>query len=246
MPKQPVRPTVQHKQSGTNVFVVFGFVLLMLSILSAGAVFGYEKYLEGVRDADAVLLEEAKSKIDPNNVEGFIRTRDRFIAAKDILNNHIVFSRYLDTLERLTLQGVRFSSLTYALGKDGNATVTMNGVARTFNALAAESATFAGQKEFKRAIFSGFAVNEKDSTVKFVFTSEIDKSLILFSLPEGTPAVEATLPVATSTPATPSVPAASSTPAAATKTTPAAAPAAQGPTTVPTSVPQAVPQTTTP
>lgn len=187
------------QQSGTNVFTIFGFGLLLLSIVASAGIFGYQKYLESVRDADAAELEAAKSQINRTTVEDFIRTRDRFVAAKDILNNHIAFSQYLNILEGLTLQTVRFANLRYTLAPTGNASIQMTGSARSFNALAAEASAFTGAKEFKRAIFSGIGLNEKDNTVTFVFSAEIDKSVILANIPTN-PVM--TLPIATGTPAT--------------------------------------------
>ena len=87
--------------------------------------------------------------------------------------------------------------------------VAMDGIARSFNALAAQSASIATEKRIKRAIFSDISVND-NGTVGFSLTATLDPRLITLgdAIP-GTGAVEAPAapaPEAAAAPATTTTP----------------------------------------
>lgn len=209
VPKQPVKPGVRYATSGGNPFMMIAVGLLLLSVVAAGGVFGYQRYLEGVRDTKQAEVEAVRKSINAQVVEDFIRTRDRFVAAQTLLDNHVAVSQFFDLLESLTLQSVRFDGLSFKLAEDRSAELQMDGVARSFNALAAESSAFASEKRIKRAIFSDIAVDPTSRTVSFALTADLEPSLLTVSA-ENAPA-PFVVPVATSTPAT-STPATSTPP----------------------------------
>lgn len=180
VPKQPVRPGSSYTKSGGNTFMIVALVLLGLSIVGAGVVFGYEQYLTSQRDTKAQAVKTAQENLSSATVEEFIRTRNRFSAANSLLDNHIASSRFFSLLENLTLTNVRFSSLSFKLDDEHAGHIMMDGVARTFNALAAQSSAFAGEKQIQRAIFSNIAVSPSGA-VTFVLTADLDPRLLSFS-----------------------------------------------------------------
>ncbi len=168
--------------------MVISLFLLGLSLLGAGGVFAYEQYLMDIRDAKSAEVENAEKEIDTVVVEDFIRMRDRFTSAKTLLDAHVMASQFFDLLESKTLQNVRFDSLSFTLADDRTAEIRMEGVARTFNALAAQSSLFAGEKEIKRAIFSDIRVDENDDTVSFTLTADLTPALIAMTEKSAGPA----------------------------------------------------------
>lgn len=210
VPKQPVRTGAQFSRSGSSVFLLIALVILGIAILGAGGVFGYERYLISVRNTKSEEVKKAQEAIDSTTVEDFIRTRNRFGAAVGLLGSHVAVSNFFDLLESITLQTVRFSSLSFTLTDDRSAEIAMAGTARTFNALAAQSSVFAGEKRVKRAIFSDIKVNP-DKTVSFSLDADLDSKLLLLSAEDAPAAPEA-----------PAAAPATTTPAAATSSTPAA------------------------
>lgn len=201
VPKQPVRAGASFTKSGGNTFLTLALVILALALLACAGVFGYERYLLGVRDAKSAAVTKAEEDIDSATVEEFIRTRDRFASAEGLLDSHVASSGFFEALEALTLQTVRFSSLSFTLASDRSAQISMDGTARTFNALAAQSSAFAGEKRIKRAIFSGIKVNP-GGTVSFSLDADLDPSLLTFSAAAAPAVEEPVLPAATTTPAT--------------------------------------------
>ena len=199
VPKQPVQPSVREPKAGWNILWIVALLMLALSVISAGGVFAYGKYLEGVRDTKIQALDSAKREINASTVEEFIRLRDRFISARGILDNHIVFSGFFDILEERTLQNVRFSSLTFTFDEDGIPEIEMSGEARSFNALAAQSRMLNEERRFKRAIFSDITVNA-NNTVSFSLSAKLDPSVL--AMAQVTAPVDAPTDVELSAPAT--------------------------------------------
>ena len=193
------------------MFFIIGGIIAIISLLLAAAVFGYELYLKNARDQKSIGLAEAQKAVNIDTVEEFIRLKNRLNTVQTLLDQHIGLSEFFDTLEARTLQTVRFSGLTVAVEDDRSAEIQMEGVARSFNALAAQSSAIAAEKRIKRAIFSDISVN-KNGTVGFTLTATLDARLITSGdvLP-GIPETPTTLP----TPTAPSGAAATSSPVSA-------------------------------
>jgi len=199
-----------------------------VSILSAGAAFGYSLYLKTSLEQKSAQLAKAQSDISIDTVEGFIRLKNRLSSVEQLLDQHVHLTEFLDVLELRTLQTVRFSSLSVSVAPDRTALIEMEGTARSFNALAAQSSEFAAEKNIKRAIFSGISVNE-NGTVAFSLTATVESRLITSAeiLP-GIPntSAPASIPpptnIAPQVPVAPATSTATSTPSrAATTTAPA-------------------------
>lgn len=187
VPKQPVRPGSSYAKSGNSTFLFVSFIILGVVLLGVIGVFAYEKYLISTRDSKAEQVTLAQQSINEQTVEDFIQTRNRFIAANTILDEHVAVSGFFTLLESLTLSTVRFNSLSFTLTDDRSAEIRMDGTARTFNALAAQSSAFASEKNIQRAIFSNISVGE-GNTVTFSLSADIDPELITFVAPEIMPA----------------------------------------------------------
>lgn len=180
VPKQPVATQARRKRAPLGIFYYGALFLLGISVVGAGLTFGYSTYLNSVRDARKVRLAAAEQNISSTAVEDFIRLRNRIRAAETLLNQHVVVSHFFDVLESVTLKNVRFQSLLVSVANDRTAKIEMRGVARSFNALAAESAAFAADKRIKRAIFSNISA-DKGGVVTFSLKAEVDSRLITLS-----------------------------------------------------------------
>jgi hypothetical protein len=177
VPKQPLTPTARRRLSGTNPFLTLSYFVIAIAVIGCGAVFAYQYYLQGVAKKKANDVIAAQNKIDQSTVSEFIHLRDRFSAAKGILDHQVALSQFFDVLERVTLQSVSFHNLKLTVAEDRHAQVEMTGSARSFNALAAQSAALASEKRIKRAIFSN--ISAVGGSVSFNLTAEIDPTLIV-------------------------------------------------------------------
>ena len=214
VPKQPLDTPRRKMQPGDNIMLLGALLILGVSVVTAGAVFGYQHWLKSVIEVKTEALAQARAEIDERQVEELIRLQERFISGRELLDDHITASRFLTLLESVTLQNVRFDTMELLVADDRSATVSLSGAARNFNTLAAQSNEIAAQRDFKRAIFSEITLNTTGS-VNFKLTAALDPSLIRMQKPAATaapteevapeappPAAEAQ-PVATTTATTP-------------------------------------------
>lgn len=204
MPKQPVKSAARFTKTGGNIFLIFSVFIFGAVAVGAIGVFAYGEYQKGIEKTKAAELEAAEKSVNASAVEDFIRARDRFKAAGAVLDTHVAISNFFDLLESMTLVSVRYSSFTFGTLEDGTAEITLSGTARSFNALAAQSAAFSREKEIRRAIFSGIQVAE-NGTVSFDIEAQLDADLLRFSVssprdgvPSGVPGAGAPLPATTS------------------------------------------------
>jgi hypothetical protein len=163
--------------SGSNIFLIASLIFAGLIVAIAVGVFLYDRLLQHTLTAKQTELATAQASVNEDTVEEFVRLRDRLSSGKDLLNNHVELSQFFTSLESLTLQNVGFTSMKLSIAGDKSAKLQMEGTARNFNALAAQSNVFAGEKRIKRAIFSGITLNDQKQ-VEFTLTADIDPRLI--------------------------------------------------------------------
>lgn len=202
VPKTPVQTIVRPPSSGTNVLALIGAFMLVLAIVGSAGTFLYDRYLLGVIASKSEEITAAQNEINTDTIEDFVRLRNRFEASAKLLDDHVAVSQFFDLLEKSTLQNIRFSSLTFVKQDDGTITVQMSGVAKSFNALAAESNAFAREPYIKSAIFSDINT-QSNNTVAFSFDARLDPRLVQMNAPtaqELQGATQGTIP--TTTPAT--------------------------------------------
>jgi hypothetical protein len=212
VPKQPVQTTGRRPmRSGSNIFLIASCIFTGIMLFIAAGVFAYDKYLASTLDKKEIQLAQAQASVNEDTIEEFVRLRDRLSSGKELLNNHVVLSQFFDSLESLTLQNVSFGGMSFIVAGDRTAKLEMDGTARNFNALAAQSNAFAAEKRIKRAIFSGITLNESNQ-VGFTLTADIDSRLVIEGAngapiqpiqTEAAPVATTTAPVTTGTTTTP-------------------------------------------
>lgn len=195
VPKQPVSPGVK-RTSGTNILLLVSIVILGVAIAASVCVFIYDQYLISTEKAKAAQLIQAQQNVSLSKVQDFVRLRNRLLASKTILNNHIELSKFFTLLGNITSQNVTFTGLQIQVADDHSAKIELKGVAKTFNTLAVESTAFAQQPDIKSAIFSGITINK--GTVNFTVDATLAPELIVGTAV--TNAVTNTAPAASTTP----------------------------------------------
>jgi hypothetical protein len=173
-------------ESGNNMFLVVSLIVGGIAVLMAIGVFAYAHLLSTESAEKASELETAQSSVSEDTVESFLRLRNRLTESERILDQHILLSQFFDRLESLSLANVRFTSLVLTVDESQSAAVKMTGTAKTFNALAAQSASFATDPLIKQAIFSDISV-DKNGLVTFSVSATLDPRMIVIpsTVPSG-------------------------------------------------------------
>jgi len=172
--------------------------ILGVSLVAAGGVFAYEKYLSGESASKGAELAKDEQSVSQNTVQQFVELQNRLSSATGLLDTHVTLTNFFNILESLTLSHVQYTSLKLTVNDDRTADLDATGVASTFNALAAESKAFSSSPQIERAVFSNF-VTQKNGGVSFSLTATVDAGAVAAL---GT-ATSSALHAATSTPAAP-------------------------------------------
>lgn len=167
----------------SGAFGFFAYIILGVVFMLALGVFFYGRILTSSESAKDAEVAKAKGAVDLKTVENFVRLRNRLESGVMLLANHTAFSGFFALIETLMPATVRFTSLHLALNDTKTKGVKLDGsgFAKSFNALAAASVAFAADGRIKDAVFSNIVVNQKDSSVSFVFTAMLDQKIIEFA-----------------------------------------------------------------
>ncbi len=177
--KSIVRSKVSESGLG-NIFGFLSYTVLGIVFVIAIGLFFYGRVLASDKVAKNTELAKVEASIDPATVNSFVHLRERLDSSRELLANHIALSGFLSTIQSLLPSTTRFSSLHILVSSSGDARVEGSGVAKSFNALAATSASFGADGRIKDAIFSKMAVHNNNS-VSFGFSATLNPKIIMFS-----------------------------------------------------------------
>jgi hypothetical protein len=162
IPKKPIvadSGIISRAPEAKNIFTTIATAVFILTLFATGAVFLYKNILiRQVSDADKA-LNDARSAFETDKIQSLLDLNARILAAKNLLEKHVVSSEVLGLLQSLTVKRMRFSSLGYK-NSDGSPVLTLKGEVQTYNALAEQSRIFSQSEFIKDQKFSDFSLGE--------------------------------------------------------------------------------------
>lgn len=208
IPKQTITPqkTAPQRTSdgGMGLITLLSFIILFLSIATAGGTFAYKTYLQSVLYGKC----QESDQLQPNNdslgltgdtdfkcglylslVEWNRRLQDdrlvrmqrldmKMKLATEVLNSHMSLVPLFDFLSASTLKTVRYTKLSTLNGE-----VSLEGTASGYEDIAVESNILNKMPEISNALFSDLSVDQKNN-VTFKLKFQIDpKHLKYVSVP---------------------------------------------------------------
>ena len=164
----------------TGAFGFFAYAVFGVVIILALRVFFNGRILSADKASKDKALLAAEAAIDAKTVENFVRLRDRLTSSDALLKEHVIFSSFFSSLEKIIPTSVRFTALNLSFDTAGVLKMDGGGVAKNFNALAVASTAFAADGRIKDAIFSNIKIN-KDNSVSFSLVATPDRAMTAFS-----------------------------------------------------------------
>ncbi len=178
IPKQAL--TAASRGSGMGLFFLLALLVFVMSIVAAGGVFAYERFLNNtIADKDNQLRID-EGAFDAGAIEDLVRMDSRLTQARALLGSHVSPSAIFAFLSTITLQNVQFNSFDLTVAKDGGAAMTLSGTADSFSTVALQSDQFGASKILRDVIFSGITVDDKGK-VNFTVNAIVDPGLLLYS-----------------------------------------------------------------
>ena len=181
IPKTSLEPV--HNSGGKKPLGLFAFLATIIFFISAvvgAGAFGWDKYLEGKKETMKLDLSKNIKAFEPQTIDQYVRLDNRINAAKELLAKHVAVSYIFDFLQDKSLQSVGFSDFKYNVGPDGVATLNMNGVAKSYNAVAYQSTVFGNERALRGPIFSNLDLDNQGDVV-FNFTTAVDPGFIAYT-----------------------------------------------------------------
>jgi Tfp pilus assembly protein PilN len=188
MPVPPTVPTSFVPQSSIQqrrvplevggVLAIVGYGLLLVALLVALGIFGYNWFLNNQEANLRKQLHDAEAGIDSNTVEEFVQLNQRLTEGKRLLAGHRTVSGIFDLFERIIPTTVQFTTFTVTLNeKTGQSSLSATGKATNFNAIAAFSRILGKETRLHNSILLHKTFDQKTGTVEFTLSVDLDESL---------------------------------------------------------------------
>lgn len=180
IPKTTLEPAQTHAKKPIGLFAFLATIVFFISTVVAGGAFGWHKFLENKKAEKKHNLEENIKKFEPDTIAAYVRLDNRINAAKELLARHVAVSYIFDFLQDQTLQSTGFTDFKYSVGPDGGANLSMNGIAKSYNAVAYQATVFGKERALRGPIFSNLDVDTVGNIV-FNFTTGVDPGFIAYT-----------------------------------------------------------------
>jgi len=137
---------------------VFSLALLAIAlVIYAGLLFGYKPYLEKqIADTDDKINKLAQT-ISKENQEQLLRFYSQVLNLKNILDKHVIASKFLPFLQKVTNKKVFFTRMT---ATSQERTIALDGQTDSYETLAQQLQAFKESKEVERYIITDSQLNE--------------------------------------------------------------------------------------
>ncbi len=183
IPKESLMQDRSPRPARRSPFVflnVIGAGILVATVLASAGVFGLKTYTEQSIASKRVSLDRQRAAFEPATIEELLRLDKRLISSATLLKNHTAVTLIFNDVETRTGENVRFKTFKYeSVGQDRFA-ISMNGNAKSFNAVAVQSDSFGKSSVIKDPIFSNLNLSQNGDVV-FDFSGVIDPARINFA-----------------------------------------------------------------
>jgi hypothetical protein len=181
IPKEPLNESGGVKKKKTrnrSLFYVISSLIFIISLLSAGGAFLYEKFVESRIASKQSELQEARAEFDPDLIESLSQTDKRLRVGGQLLNQHVMATPFFFILEDTTLKSVQFTDLH--LERDGGTySVLLRGVTSDYAGVALQADSFGGHSGIENPIFSEFDLTE-EGDVLFTVSFSLDPEIVQY------------------------------------------------------------------
>src|SRR3989344_7170255 len=121
IPKQSL--AAASRSGGIGLFFLLALLMFVMSLIAAGAAFGYQHLLNSnISDKDSS-LRKAEGAFNAGTIQDLVRMDSRLTQAKVMLQTHVAPSAILYFLSTITLERVQFLGYEMTLNKEGGASI---------------------------------------------------------------------------------------------------------------------------
>lgn len=172
---------------GSSIFMALAVIVFIASIGLAGFTFVWKNILLNSQEQYKRDLAKNEQSFNISLIEDLKKASAKLSLAKEIIRSHVAVSEVFKIIGALTIDGVRFTDLTYEgpTGSGDSGTmgkIALKGIATSYSSIAFQSDVF-GQssklgtnKVIKNPLLSDMNL-DANGNVGFTFSANIDPSL---------------------------------------------------------------------
>jgi hypothetical protein len=176
IPKAPMIPEQPAKQRSVSFITVISFLIFFIVLLATGALYFYKQSLSASITQMQSELSVAQNQFEPDKITQLATLGHKLQAASAVLSQHIAVSPILQELGNVTIKNVSYKSFSYSEDK-GKITVTLDGVATDYAAVAMQSDFLKQDNHFIDPLFSNFSLDDKGN-VLFNLQFSVDPNFV--------------------------------------------------------------------
>lgn len=165
---------------GMGIGSLASLIIFLTALGGSAGLFLYKQYLETSIDEKRQTLQRAREAFQPALIRELTRLDTRIQAVKSVIDNHVTPSSIFGLLEQVTLENVRYTSLSYSRDESGDVTISMEGQAKNFSAVALQSDAYGEEGFILEPIVSDLDLDDSGN-VKFKIRTTLDPRLVAFS-----------------------------------------------------------------
>lgn len=186
IPKKNLNYRPSARRGGGGGFVLFSFLIFVISSALWGSLFVYKKSLNDNALALKETIKKQKSAMEESTVNEVAIFAEKISVVKKLLDKHKAFSNVLNFLQDFTMKDIKFNDLNYSFSesadsKNNDISLAMSGVTRSYASLAVQIQALEKNNQVKKVSVSGLSSEEKGG-VKFNLKIIVDPVMINYAI----------------------------------------------------------------
>lgn len=162
IPKTEMPKAAQARPRLESVSFLFsiGVVLAIAVGVSYGLLIFYDKLTDSSLQNAKTTLQDSQKQFEPKVISDITTLDRQFKISRELLNSHVQLSPVMTMLGELTSSGIQYDRFTYVANGSDIATIKIEGLARSYLAIAQQSTIFNNDPRVAEPYFSDFSQTE--------------------------------------------------------------------------------------
>lgn len=148
-------PTQVKKKQTIQIVGVLGTFMLIVSVLSVGGMYFYERHLNIQLGTLKAELDSFNHEENENKMTEIKEYDEKLISARSLLDNHVAISRLFGIIGNSTKETIRFTSLEYTYDPGFEVELTLVGDTKELESVVLQKMQF-----IRDSLFSNFLVED--------------------------------------------------------------------------------------
>lgn len=180
IPKKPVISDPHRNKLPKSLFLILTLFLLIVTILASVGLYLYKNNLEKERETLSLSLAEIRDSFEKDTIDELIMFDKRTELAKEILDNHIIFSPLFDLLGELTIPSIQYTNFKNEDTKN-SISIEMKGIAKDYRSIALQAEIFNSPQanSLSNVLFFNLIKN-KDNNVNFDLKFNVNRNFFSY------------------------------------------------------------------